>query len=82
MNLNLNASRVLTVVEWTPARNIQNWNHKFDNDCVRCSDNAATYVETEFATKKNVENNWKYYSLFYSFELIDYTDLHVLTYAC
>lgn len=28
--------------------------------------------------QKNVENNWKYYSLFYSFELIDYTDLHDL----
>ena len=32
--------------------------------------------------QKNVEKNWKHYSLFYSFELIDYTDLHVLTYAC
>ena len=32
--------------------------------------------------QKNVENNWKYYNLFCSFELIDYTDLHVLTYAC
>ena len=32
--------------------------------------------------QKNVEKNWKYYNLLYSFELIDYTDLHVLTYAC